>query len=229
MWLPLQLKCDSPFQMINWWPEKWICFQLVTHQRNNNSVWGRVAGWWMGVDSWITVEQWSEWKRGRERERRERERWSGTVWVRKCKINKQKKKRFYMFWNKLTLWHEIIWPKQHTHIWILDTSYQDCAANRLQSPPGNNSQEKCILCQKCISGAAHWCCERSLSLSHSSDSPHRCWMKRWVGATLYLTLQCRSSQNAAKKLDDNNISHRGLWLLLYVVLNKHPLKKYSKK
>lgn len=139
-----------------------------------------------------------EWVKARERERRETERWSGTVWVRKCKINKQKKKRFYMFCNKLTLWHEIIWPRQHTHIWILDTSYQDCAANRLQSPPGNNSQEKCILCQKCISGAAHWCCERSLSLSHSSDSSHRCWMKRWVGATLYLTLQCRSSQNAAK-------------------------------
>lgn len=93
-----------------------------------------------------------EWVKARERERRETERWSGTVWVRKCKINKQKKKRFYMFCNKLTLWHEIIWPRQHTHIWILDTSYQDCAANRLQSPPGNNSQEKCILCQKCISG-----------------------------------------------------------------------------
>lgn len=69
MWLPLQLKCDSPFGMINWWPEKWICFQLVTHQRNNNSVRGRVAGWWMG---WTAGSQRSngvsEWERERERD-----------------------------------------------------------------------------------------------------------------------------------------------------------------
>lgn len=161
-----------------------------------------------------------EWVKARERERRETERWSGTVWVRKCKINKQKKKRFYMFCNKLTLWHEIIWPRQHTHIWILDTSYQDCAANRLQSPPGNNSQEKCILCQKCISGAAHWCCERSLSLSHSSDSSHRCWMKRWVGR-LPTWLCSVGVLKMLPKIGWYNISHRGLWLLLYVVLNKN--------
>lgn len=58
-----QLKCDSPFQMMNWWSEKWICFQLVTHRRNNNSVREKVAGWWMvwtagsqrsnGVSDWV--------------------------------------------------------------------------------------------------------------------------------------------------------------------------------
>lgn len=62
-WLLSQLKCDSPFQMMNWWSEKWICFQLVTHRRNNNSVREKVAGWWMvwtagsqrsnGVSDWV--------------------------------------------------------------------------------------------------------------------------------------------------------------------------------
>ena len=74
---PYNSSVTPPFGMINWWPEKWICFQLVTHQRNNNSVRGRVAGWWMGwtagsqrsngVSEWVREREMEEW--GCEREK----------------------------------------------------------------------------------------------------------------------------------------------------------------
>lgn len=81
---PYNSSVTPPFQMMNWWPDKGICFQLVTHQRNNNSE-RKSGGMMNGSDSWITAEQWSE---------RLSEICSGKMWNRKWQKSTHKQKHW---------------------------------------------------------------------------------------------------------------------------------------